>query len=585
MTMTTRKLAAAASSALNAADPATNKENADGGRALRGATKSGAAAAMVTSFGVAKNTGNTTLDSNVSMKASSSKYRSAFIDITNAVGKGLADGKRSLGTLGVRKPANLKSSSHLSTSRRSTASTSSSILAGKQRKTRAAVAVGSSSRVAGGVGASSAVGRRSVKKAAVSALAATASELARLSWSKKPKKLRSVPTLSDLPSAVNGPATVVLAPSGAAGSSDKRPCSIVSCDVSVTSDLETDRLTADNDVCMREPDSNIADTDDVLAIAEAKSQQQHQQAVVLSSSAAATTVDDTVSGNTGKSLQTLSVASVPDGVADFDADTDDIYSVYMYASQVFAYYKQREHLFPAVPYLSSLQTDLTESMRSILVDWMVEVQESFELNHETLYTAVRLVDLYLGQVTVPRDTLQLVGATALFVSCKFDERLPPPLDDFLYICEDAYTRHEVIHTEMKMLQVVDFQLGLPISYRFLRRYARCCRLSMETLTLSRYILEMSLMEYSLISVPGSRLAVAALSLALLMKLPEQLNQLRSTIRHYSGYRLDEYRDDVIALNAMLHKPPNSHLKTIRAKYSHKVFFEVAKTPLLDAVNL
>ena len=45
------------------------------------------------------------------------------------------------------------------------------------------------------------------------------------------------------------------------------------------------------------------------------------------------------------------------------------------------------------------QADITEGMRAILVDWLVEVQESFELNHETLYTAVKLMDLYLSKVS------------------------------------------------------------------------------------------------------------------------------------------------------------------------------------------
>lgn len=59
-------------------------------------------------------------------------------------------------------------------------------------------------------------------------------------------------------------------------------------------------------------------------------------------------------------------------------------------------------------------------MRSILMDWMVEVQENFELNHETLYLAVKLVDLYLMEVQINKDTLQLLGASAMFISAKFD---------------------------------------------------------------------------------------------------------------------------------------------------------------------
>ena len=56
----------------------------------------------------------------------------------------------------------------------------------------------------------------------------------------------------------------------------------------------------------------------------------------------------------------------------------------------------------------------------MLVDWLVEIQENFELNHETLYLAVKLVDLYLSKARTKRERLQLVGATALFSSCKFD---------------------------------------------------------------------------------------------------------------------------------------------------------------------
>ena len=52
------------------------------------------------------------------------------------------------------------------------------------------------------------------------------------------------------------------------------------------------------------------------------------------------------------------------------------------------------------------------------------------------------------------------------------ERCPPILEDFLYVCDDAYTRAEMIAAEMDVLRTVDFELGIPLSYRFLRRYAK-----------------------------------------------------------------------------------------------------------------
>lgn len=46
------------------------------------------------------------------------------------------------------------------------------------------------------------------------------------------------------------------------------------------------------------------------------------------------------------------------------------------------------------------------------------------------------------------------------------------VEDFLYICDGAYTQRELIKMEMNVLKVVNFDLGIPLSYRFLRRYAR-----------------------------------------------------------------------------------------------------------------
>ena len=57
-------------------------------------------------------------------------------------------------------------------------------------------------------------------------------------------------------------------------------------------------------------------------------------------------------------------------------------------------------------------------MRAILIDWLVEVQESFELNHETLYTAVKITDLYLSKKSIKKEDLQLLGATACLIASK-----------------------------------------------------------------------------------------------------------------------------------------------------------------------
>ena len=159
-------------------------------------------------------------------------------------------------------------------------------------------------------------------------------------------------------------------------------------------------------------------------------------------------------------------------MTDFDQETlADPFQIGDYAMDIFEYLKSKETEFPVRDYIEE-QPVISKWMRSLLVDWMVEVQESFELNHETLYLAVKLVDLYLGERKLSKEKLQLLGAAAIFIACKFDERIPPYIDDFLYICDGAYTRKELIEMERSVFRAVNYNLGVPLSYRFLRRYAR-----------------------------------------------------------------------------------------------------------------
>lgn len=59
-----------------------------------------------------------------------------------------------------------------------------------------------------------------------------------------------------------------------------------------------------------------------------------------------------------------------------------------------------------------------------------------------------------------------------FFSRSRQERTPPLIDDFLYICDGAYVKRELTRMEMNVFRTIGYDLGIPLSYRFLRRYAR-----------------------------------------------------------------------------------------------------------------
>ena len=40
------------------------------------------------------------------------------------------------------------------------------------------------------------------------------------------------------------------------------------------------------------------------------------------------------------------------------------------------------------------------------------------------------------------------------------------------MCDDAYSRQEIMAKERDMIETVDYDVGYPLSYRFLRRFGR-----------------------------------------------------------------------------------------------------------------
>ncbi|XP_067852762.1 G2/mitotic-specific cyclin-B3 isoform X2 [Heptranchias perlo] len=243
-----------------------------------------------------------------------------------------------------------------------------------------------------------------------------------------------------------------------------------------------------------------------------------------------------------------------------DENLNDPFLNAIYAKDIFSYMKEREEKFVLKGYMEK-QPDLNIEMRAILVDWMVEVQENFELNHETLYLAVKLVDHYLATTECMRETLQLLGSTAILIAAKFDERCPPCVDDFLYICDDAYQREELLSMEVTILRTLKFDINIPVAYRFLRRYAK---------------------EYEFIRESASKLAASCLLLALKMK---DLGGWTPTLEHYTGYQVTDLHSLMRRLNLLLYNKPDEKLKAVRYKYAHKVFFEVAKIPPMDVLKL
>lgn len=117
------------------------------------------------------------------------------------------------------------------------------------------------------------------------------------------------------------------------------------------------------------------------------------------------------------------------------------------------------------------QPDINDSMRSILVDWLVEVSEEYRLQGETLCLAVNYIDRFLSFMSVVRAKLQLVGTAAMFIASKYEEIYPPEIGEFVYITDDTYTKQQVLRMEKLLLKVLSFDLCAPSSHSFISLFS------------------------------------------------------------------------------------------------------------------
>lgn len=130
-----------------------------------------------------------------------------------------------------------------------------------------------------------------------------------------------------------------------------------------------------------------------------------------------------------------------------ERDAEDPLCATEYVQDMYHHFRGKEAMTSVRPLYMENQPHINERMRSILVDWLVEVHLKFKLVPETLYLTINLIDRYLERQEVSRPRLQLVGVTSLLIASKYEEIYPPELRDLVYICDRAYTRGEVrIHT-------------------------------------------------------------------------------------------------------------------------------------------
>jgi len=181
------------------------------------------------------------------------------------------------------------------------------------------------------------------------------------------------------------------------------------------------------------------------------------------------------------------------------------------------------------------QKEINDQMRSILVDWIIDVHHKFGFTDETLFMTILIIDRYCSLEQISRIKYQCLGITALMIACKHEEINVPKVDDFIYITDNAYTKEEVFKMENDVLSKLNFELLYPSPIKFYEYLSLHFDFSKKYHMLGKYLMETFLLDLKYIKYKPSIISCACTYIV--MKFFKMENYRHSYERKF--YLLDE----------------------------------------------
>ncbi|XVE60947.1 hypothetical protein DITRI_Ditri06bG0001800 [Diplodiscus trichospermus] len=280
---------------------------------------------------------------------------------------------------------------------------------------------------------------------------------------------------------------------------------------------------------------------------------------------------------TARSKAACGIANKPkEEIVDIDeADANNHLAGVEYVDDIYKFYKFVENECRPHDYMH-LQTDINEKMRAILIDWLIDVHQKFELSPEALYLTINLIDRFLSVKIVPRRELQLLGMSAMLIAAKYEEIWPLEVNDLVCIADRAYTNEQTLVMEKTILGRLEWTLTVPTPYVFLARFVKASIPDDKMENMVYFLAELGMMHYETIKFCPSMIAASAVYAARcsLNKTPVWTN----TLKFHTGYSEPQLMDCAKLLAFFHSKAAESRLQVIYKKYSDSQRGAVALLP-------
>jgi len=226
------------------------------------------------------------------------------------------------------------------------------------------------------------------------------------------------------------------------------------------------------------------------------------------------------------------------------------------------------------------QPDINGKMRAILVDWLIDVHNKFKLIPKTLHLTVNILDRFLGQKSLVRQKLQLLGITSMLLASKHEEIYAPETQDFVYISDKSYTKDDIFKMETLICSTLKYRFSHISSIVFLSCWLKFLKVDQNKIIFSIYCIDLTLLDLSIMKFPQKTIAASA-TLVMLETLSFSFDrrddsELKNFYKNFSINQKElEECSNILKSFLVLNQNGKRRLTSLKRKYSSKKYREIS----------
>ncbi|KAJ6657543.1 hypothetical protein lerEdw1_002256 [Lerista edwardsae] len=237
----------------------------------------------------------------------------------------------------------------------------------------------------------------------------------------------------------------------------------------------------------------------------------------------------------------------------------------------------------------TVQKGMNETMRYILIDWLVEVATMKDFSSLCLHMTVGCVDRYLKMRPVPRARLQLLGIACMVICTRFISKEILTIREAVWLTDNTYKYEDLVRMMGEIISALEGKIRIPTIVDYKEVLLNIIPLERRTAHLYSFICELSLLSTGLCIYSPARLSAAALLLAKVLH--KQAHPWISQLSENTGFSLEGLMPCVLSLhkNCFYDDVPKDYrqvsLTAVKQRFEDERYEKIGKEEVMSYSQL